>query len=121
MPETINIAVIQRQPPFNTSRGREALDLILALAAVDHKISVLFCGDAVYQLLPLASDEHMPVKAYPRSFKLFALYDVELLYVCQQSLLERQIAVEQLSLPIELLDTSQIQQMLAKQQHIIRC
>ncbi|MDP5191787.1 DsrE family protein, partial [Rheinheimera baltica] len=47
-----NLLVLLRYSPFNNAQGREALDLILALAAVDHNVSVLFSGDAVFQLLP---------------------------------------------------------------------
>lgn len=121
MAKPMSIAVIQRQSPFTTGKGREALDMILALAAVEHTLSVFFCGDAVYQLLPLSNADNFPVKAYPRSFKLFALYDVEHLYVCKQSLAARQLSAEQLSLPVELVDQQQIRLLLSDQQHIIRC
>lgn len=114
-----NILLLQQHSPFSSSHGREALDMTLALAAVEHNVSVLFCADAVYQLL--ASHEHADfrLKAYTRSFKLFALYDIEQVYVCQQSLMQRAIKPEQLSIDVTLLDQQQIAQLIHNQHQVI--
>ena len=66
-----HIAIIQRQSPFNSSSGREALDLILALAAVEHQLSVIFSGDAIYQLLPVNLNRDFGLKRYQQGFKMF--------------------------------------------------
>ena len=114
-----NILVLQRHSPFNSSKGREALDIILALAAVEHNISVLFSGDAVYQLLPTQDQADFKLKAYPRSFKLFALYDIEQVYVCQQSLKQRGINVSDLNIDVTELDTAGIAELFARQHQVI--
>lgn len=114
-----NILVIQRHAPFNSSHGREALDLLLALAAVEHQVSVLFSADAVYQLLPTTDQPDIKLKAYPRSFKLFALYDIDQVYVCQESLLQRNIQPTELSIPAKVIDAGQIQLLIGQQQQVI--
>ncbi|MDP2713219.1 sulfurtransferase complex subunit TusC [Rheinheimera sp.] len=114
-----NILVLQRHSPFNSSNGREALDLILALAAVEHNVSVLFSGDAVYQLLPTADQADFKLKAYPRSFKLFGLYDIDQVYVCHQALTERGIDANALSIGVTVLDKDAIGQLLHKQHQVI--
>ncbi|MBU1309652.1 MAG: sulfurtransferase complex subunit TusC [Gammaproteobacteria bacterium] len=114
-----NILLIQRHAPFNSSHGREALDLLLAMAAVEHQVSVLFSADAVYQLLPTQEQAAFRLKAYPRSFKLFALYDIDQVYVCQASLLQRNIQPSQLSINAQLVDAAQIQQLISQQHQVI--
>ena len=114
-----NIIVIQQHSPFSSSHGREALDMILALAAVEHNVSVLFRGDAVYQLLATEQHADFNLKAYPRSFKLFALYDVEQLYVCRQALTERGIAPSTLTIDVQLLDAKQQAALLSQQDQVI--
>jgi tRNA 2-thiouridine synthesizing protein C len=114
-----HIAIVQQQSPFNCSAGREALDLTLALAAVEHQLSLIFSGDAIYQLLPVNLNVNFGLKRYQQGFKLFGLYDIERLYVCSQSMQQRQINVEDLSLTVQLLDPLQLQQLLAKQQQIV--
>jgi tRNA 2-thiouridine synthesizing protein C len=115
----VNILVLQHHSPFNSSHGREALDMILALAAVEHNVSVLFYADAVYQLLATAEQADFKVKAYPRSFKLFELYDIEQIYVCQQALQARGISANQLSIAVTVLDQPGIATLLAAQHQVI--
>lgn len=114
-----NILLLQRSSPFNDSKGREALDMILAMAAVEHNVSVLFSADAVYQLLPTQDQPDFKLKAYPRSFKLFALYDIEQVYVCQQSLKQRGIHASDLSIDVTELDTQAIAELFARQHQVI--
>ncbi|MDX1677846.1 sulfurtransferase complex subunit TusC [Arsukibacterium sp.] len=113
------IAIIQRQSPYNTSAGRETLDLCLALAAVEHQLAVIFSGDAVYQLLPVQQSSDFVLKRYQSGFKLFGLYDIEQVYVCQTSLQRRQLDSNQLTITAEPLNALQLQQLLAGQQQII--
>src|SRR5690606_21057609 len=114
-----NILVVQRHSPFNSSKGREALDLLLALAAVEHNVSLLFSDDAVYQLLPTLDQPDFKLKAYPRSFKLFALYDIEQVYVCQQSLTERGLDASRLLINVAVLDKPGIAQLFGRQHQVI--
>ena len=113
------IALIQRQSPFNNSNGREAFDLILALAAVEHQLTVIFSGDAVYQLLAVSQNSDFALKRYQQGFKLFGLYDIEQIYVCQASLQQRQLDSNQLSVAAKPVDALQLQQLLASQQQIV--
>ncbi|KKO46621.1 hypothetical protein WG68_04860 [Arsukibacterium ikkense] len=114
-----HIAILQRQSPYNSSAGREALDLTLALAAVEHRLSLIFCADAVYQLLAVNQQSNFPLKYYQQSFKLFGLYDIEHVYVCQQSLQQRQLDSNDLALPAQQVDPVQLKQLLATQQQIV--
>lgn len=115
------IAIIQTQPPFNQGKARESLDLILALAAVDHQLSVIFTGDAVYQLMPPATHSTQPLKAFQKGFGLFTLYEIEPCLVCASSLTAR--GLSGLSLPDGFIAASQaeIKAALASAQQIIRC
>lgn len=114
-----HITIIQRQSPFNHSSGREALDLALALAAVEHQLTIIFTGDAVYQLLDYNPATEFALKRYQQSFKLFGLYDIEHLYVCQASLQQRQLDSNQLSVAAKPVDASQMQQLLASQHQVL--
>ena len=116
-----NILVLQQHSTFNSSHGREALDLVLALAAVEHNVSVLFRGDAVYQLLSTNDHTDFKLKAYPRSFKLFSLYDIEQVYVCLESLNARGIKPEQLALAAQPLTQDAVIELLAAQHQVITC
>lgn len=114
-----NITVVFRNAPFNSARAREALDMALALAAVDHKVTVLFCDDGVYSLLNTNEQPQFSLKHFNRSFKLFPLYDIEQVIVCAASLAVRQLNTADLIIPAEPFNPDAIQALLAQQQHII--
>lgn len=114
-----NILLLQQHSPFNTGNGREALDMALALAAVEHSVSILFCDDAVYQLLPTVEQPDFRLKPYPRSFKLFALYDIDQVYACVESVTARGLKPEQFSIEVTLLSKADIAALLASQHQVI--
>ena len=116
-----NILVLQQHSPFNSHHGREALDLVLALAAVEHNVSVLFRADAVYQLLATSDHTDFKLKTFTRSFKLFSLYDVERVYVCEASLRARGISPEQLTFAAQPLAQHDIVKLLNKQHQVVTC
>lgn len=116
----MKIAVVLTQLPLHGIYTRESLDLIFALAAVDHQVSVIFGGDAVYQLIKADDSAELMVKDVRRSFKLFELYDIEDLYICAESLRQRKLQVNQLVLDVKPLDNQELSLLLSSQQHVIK-
>lgn len=74
----------------------------MALAATEHQVSLLYREEAVLQLLPLASP--VAVKDFTKAQKLFELYDIEDIYVCQQALDKFRLKPEQLQIPVIAMD-----------------
>lgn len=94
--------IIQQKSAWSGSAAREAQDLALALAATDHQVTLLYRDAAVTQLVPLATP--LVVKDFTVTQKLFALYDIALVAVCQQALANFQLSADQLRLTVEVLD-----------------
>lgn len=116
----MKIAVLVTSLPIDGIAARESLDLIFALAAVDHQVSVIFSGDAVYQLVKADDSANLMVKDFRRSFKLFELYDIEQLYVCAESLRRRQLQANALVLDMQPLESAELSQLFSTQQHVIK-
>jgi len=115
----MKIAVILTKAPFDGVYARESQDLILALAAVDYQLSLIFCDDAVYQLIAGHDSQLLQLKDLRPRQKLFALYDIDRLYVCAQSLRQRGIAAECLPADYQVLEGPALRQLLLEQQHLI--
>lgn len=96
--------IIQQQTAWTTSAAREAQDLCLALAAAEHEVTVLYRGVAVTQLLPLT--EPLVVKDFTVTQKLFALYDIASVAVCQQAMADLSLTTAQLRIEVEMLDAA---------------
>ena len=116
----MKIAVLVTSLPLDGIAARESLDLIFALAAVDHQVSVIFSDDAVYQLVKSNDSAELMVKDFRRSFKLFELYDIENLYICAESLRQRQLQATELVLDVRALENTELSQLLSMQHHVIK-
>ncbi|MCG9577760.1 sulfurtransferase complex subunit TusC [Vibrio tubiashii] len=93
-----------RSAPHSSSTGREGVDALLAASAYCEDISVVFMGDGVYQLLLGQQTTEILSKDYSPMLKLFDLYDIEQVYVCETSLLERGLAQADLVIASQPLD-----------------
>lgn len=116
----MKIAVLVTSLPFDGIAARESLDLIFALAAVDHQVCVIFSDDALYQLVKADDSAELMVKDFRRSFKLFELYDIEDVYICAESLRQRQLQANALLLDAQPLESSELSQLLYTQHHVIK-
>ncbi|PKF60308.1 sulfurtransferase complex subunit TusC [Psychromonas sp. psych-6C06] len=113
------IGIINRCLPHGSSQGRESLDLTLAMSAFNESLSLFFIDDGVYQLLDGHNTSDTLQKHYQPLFKMLELYDVENIYVCQDSLWKRELAFSDLIIDVTVVDTQQIKTKLALQDQIL--
>ncbi len=114
-----NIGIINRCLPHGSAQGRESLDLTLAMSAFNESLSLFFIGDGVYQLLDGQNPTESLQKHFQPLFKMLELYDVENIYVCQDSLHQRHITENDLMIDVSLLDTFQLKTKLALQDQLL--
>ena len=113
------IGIVNRQPPHGKSHAREALDLTLALSAFNESLSLFFIGDGIYQLLAKHQADLVLQKDFQPMLQMLALYDVDQIYVCEASLSERNVLIEQLVIKMTVLNADQIKLHLAMQDQLI--
>jgi tRNA 2-thiouridine synthesizing protein C len=113
------IGIINKCLPHGCAQGRESLDLTLAMSAFNESLSLFFIGDGVYQLLVGHTPDESLQKHFQPLFKMLDLYDVENIYVCEQSLLQRVIKQDELLIDVTLLDTKQLKSKLALQDQLL--
>jgi tRNA 2-thiouridine synthesizing protein C len=92
------IGFVMRQAPYGNSLAQDALDTVLASAAYEQCISLIFLADGVFQLLPAQNSHSIGQKNLEKQLSALGLYGVEQIYVCQTSLRERGLSVAALSL-----------------------
>lgn len=110
---------ICHQAPYNSFASREALDAILASAAFGQKVSVLFKGDGVFQLLASQNAATLERKNLGAILSSFSLYDIKDIFVCQHSVLKRGLEKHELIVEVETLESAEMQTLLSKQDHIL--
>lgn len=104
------ILFILKQAPYGSSAAREAIDMILASAAYDQVLDVLFMGDGIYQLL----DNQQPTQQKRISALLcaFEMYEIENLYYEQQALTSRALSPDSLAIEALSQSTAEIQSLI---------
>jgi len=113
------IGIINRQSPLGSTTARESLDLTLALSAFNESLSVFFIGDGVYQLVGQHDANLVLQKNFQPMLQMLALYDVEQIYVCEQSLQERGFSLDQLVIKATLLSTNELKKQLEMQDQLM--
>lgn len=87
--------------PHNGTQVQEKLDVILTTAAFDQPLTLLFLDDGVFQLKKGQQPETQGLKDTAAIFKALEIYKVSNLYVEYESLQERGLLAEDLTLSVQ--------------------
>lgn len=110
---------ILRQAPYQSSLAREALDMVLATAAFDQKVQLLFLADGVFQLQHQQQAERLQQKNIEKTLQAFSLYDIDDIFYCQRSAQQRGLEDSALFSHAVAMDNDQCQQLIAAADKII--
>ena len=86
------LAILNTTAPFSHSAGKEALDIALIFGSFEQSVSLFFKGDGVWQLVSGQNGSQIGVKDYLKTFSAFEFYDIDKVYLCEQSLTERSLS-----------------------------
>jgi tRNA 2-thiouridine synthesizing protein C len=114
------IAVLLCHSPFDSAISREANDMIMALAAVEHQVTVIYQDTAVLQLLPISNSASLGCKDFTPAQKLFDLYEVAAVVACAASISRFNIQLAQCLVPVTTLSEDAIATLLTQQHHVLR-
>lgn len=84
-----SVAIINASAPLSNSNAKDSLDVALIFGSYEQAVSLYFQGDGVYQLIAKQQPEKVQQKNFFKTFAALEFYDIENVYVCQNSLIER--------------------------------
>jgi len=87
---------VNRRPPYGTVYALESLEVVLIGAAFEQDVSVAFMDDGVYQLKKGQDTGAVAMKNFSPTYKALGDYDVNKIYVEQESLDERGLKIDDL-------------------------
>ena len=114
------LAIINSKAPFSSDFGKDALDVALIFGSFEQKVSLFFQGDGVYQLIAKQDGALVSTKDYLKTFSAFEFYDIEDIYVCQQSLVNRQLDESFHIDNVNVLASAEFALALNRHQHVLR-
>jgi len=117
---TKTLALINSKAPFANTHGKDSLDVALIFASFEQVVSLFFQGDGVYQLIDQQDGSLISVKDYLKTFSAFEFYDIEDIYVCQQSLVERKLSNSFHIENVQVLTAKDFALQLSQHKHVLR-
>jgi len=109
---------VNRKAPYGTIYALESLEVVLIGAAFDQDVSLAFIDDGVFQLkknqtTSVASG--IGVKDFSKTYRALEDYDIEKLYVDKRSMAERGLTADDLIVAVEILDDTQMAELIEQQ------
>ncbi|MBI4206969.1 MAG: sulfurtransferase complex subunit TusC [Betaproteobacteria bacterium] len=110
---------VNRKAPYGTIYALEGLEVVLIAAAFDQDVSLAFVDDGVYQLAKGQQTKALEIKNFSPAYRALEGYDVEKLYAERESLEARGLAAEDLIVPVEVLSSTELAELMAVQDVVI--
>jgi tRNA 2-thiouridine synthesizing protein C len=110
---------INRKAPYGTIYALESLEVVLITATFDQDVSLLFMDDGIYEIVKWQQTKDIGLKNFSPSYRALEGYDVEKLYVDAASLTQRGLSEADLLVPVQVLDTHQVAQLMQEQDVIL--
>ena len=110
---------VNRRAPFGTVYALESLEVVLIAATFDQDVSLVFLDDGVYELVKGQNPKGLGIKNHSATYRALDGYDVEKLYVERESMDSRGLTEADLLVPVEVLDSSAMADLMAEQDVIL--
>ncbi len=110
---------VNRRAPYGSVYALESLEVVLIGAAFEQDVSMAFVDDGVYQLKKGQDTKDVDMKNFSPTYRALEMYDVEKLYVDKASMDARGLTEEDLLVPVEVLSTEQLAELMEDQEVIL--
>ncbi|MDM8559120.1 sulfurtransferase complex subunit TusC [Candidatus Parabeggiatoa sp. HSG14] len=113
---------VNRKAPYGSIYALESLEVVLIGAAFEQDVSMVFIDDGVYQLKKdqqTSVSSGIGMKDFSKTYRALEGYDVEKLYVDKKSMEERGLSVDELVVPVTILDDAQMGELMEQQDVVL--
>jgi tRNA 2-thiouridine synthesizing protein C len=110
---------VNRKAPYGTIHALESLEVVLIAATFDQDCSLVFIDDGVYELVKGQDTKAIGMKNFSPTYRALEGYDIEKLYVDEESMNARGLHEDDLLVPVEVLSTSAMAALMADQDVIL--
>ncbi len=116
---TKKIGITLRHAPYGNNFAQEALDATLAMSLFGQEITLVFLGDGIFQLLKYQEASAIYQKTFSKQIAAFELYGLERIFVCAQSLAQRNISAGSLCIDVICVEPVEIKKILHEQDTLL--
>ncbi len=110
---------VNRRAPHGTIYALESLETVLIGAAFDQDVTMLFIDDGVFQIKKNQQPDSLDFKNFSKTYRALEMYDVEKLFVEEESLSERGLTQADLLVDVEVIPRASVAQLIEKQDVVL--
>ena len=110
---------VNRRAPYGTIFALECLEVVLISAAFEQDVSLVFLDDGVFQLKKNQDTTGIGMKNFSNTYRALDYYEVEKIYVEKESLEARGLTSDDLIIPVEVLSSEEMREIIAQQDVVI--
>jgi len=110
---------VNRRAPYGTIFALECLEVVLISAAFEQDVSLIFLDDGVFQLKKNQDTTGIGMKNFSNTYRALDDYEVEKIYVEKESLEARGLTSDDLIIPVEVLSSEEMREIMAQQDVVI--
>ncbi len=110
---------VNRRAPYGTIFALECLEVVLISAAFEQDVSLAFLDDGVFQLKKNQDTTGIGMKNFSNTYRALDDYEVEKIYVEKESLEARGLTSDDLIIPVEVLSSEEMREIMAQQDVVI--
>ena len=110
---------VNRKAPYGTIYALESLEVVLIAATFDQDVSLVFLDDGVYELVKGQNPKALGIKNHSPTYRALDGYDVEKLYVERESMQMRGLTEADLLVPVEVLSSAEMADLMAEQDVVL--
>lgn len=107
------LLMLMRQPPYASRNPLEALDVALVAAAFDFRVSLLFEGAGVWQLVKTQDGSALQTRTQGEALAQLPRFGIDSYYVCADSLAAADLDLRELLLPAKPLTRPEMRALIA--------
>ena len=110
---------VNRKAPYGTVYALESLEVVLIGAAFEQDVTLVFMDDGVFQITKGQDTSGVEMKNFSPTYRALEMYDVEKLFVEKESMEARGLTEDDFIVPVEVLDSAGIRDLLEEQDVIL--
>ena len=110
---------VNRKAPYGTVYALEGLEVVLITAAFDQDVTMVFVDDGVFQIKKDQETSGINMKNFSPTYRALEGYEVEKVYADKESLEARGLSADDLVIPVEILSSEQIADLMDAQDVIV--
>jgi tRNA 2-thiouridine synthesizing protein C len=110
---------VNRTAPYGSVYALESLEVVLITAAFDQDVSLVFVEDGVLQLLKGQQTKGIETRNFSPAYRALEGYDVEKLYVEQESLAARGLTAADLIVEVAVLPSRELGALMDEQDVVL--